>query len=89
MVACQLIGERFPDIIIGEDEIILELKAAMEIIDAHRAQILSYMNAAKIQVGLILNFGPQPGIRRFLLDENGKQVRLRQLLSRRISEAPE
>jgi GxxExxY protein len=76
----EIIGECFPDMIVGDDEIILELKVSSEIIDPFKAQLISYMRATSIDVGLILNFGPRPEIRRFMLDENGKQVRVKPIL---------
>lgn len=39
------------------DQIILEVKAASSIVDEHIAQLLNYLRAAKVKVGLIVNFG--------------------------------
>lgn len=39
-----------------EEKVLVELKAVSEILDLHIAQILSYLKASKIEVGLILNF---------------------------------
>lgn len=59
----QMIGEYCVDLLV-ENLIILELKAAACIIEAHEAQLLSYLKASDIEVGLILNFGPRPEIKR-------------------------
>ena len=42
------------------DKIILEIKAVDKLIDEHRAQLINYLNAAKIKVGLLVNFGHYP-----------------------------
>jgi GxxExxY protein len=47
-----------------DDEVILELKVAEEVAAQHEAQLLNYLKATNIDVGLILNFGPKPQVRR-------------------------
>ena len=39
------------------DKIIIELKAAREIMDLHSKQVVSYLRGTKLKLGLILNFG--------------------------------
>ena len=39
-----------------QDEIIVELKAVKELADIHFAQLQSYLNAADLRTGLLLNF---------------------------------
>lgn len=39
------------------DTIILELKAVSHLEDSHRAQVLNYLNATKLRLGLLVNFG--------------------------------
>ena len=48
-----------PDLICF-DKVIVELKAVSKIVDEHRAQILNYLNATGIRVGLLINFGHYP-----------------------------
>ena len=43
-------------------KIILELKAVSRLIDAHRAQLLNYMNATAIKLGILVNFGNYPRV---------------------------
>ena len=43
-------------------QILVELKALSRIVDEHRAQVLNYLNATGIQVGLLVNFGHSPKI---------------------------
>jgi len=52
----ELVGEYYADILVDE-KIILELKTADKIVDIHRAQILHYLRATGIKLGMILNFG--------------------------------
>lgn len=44
--------------------ILLELKTAEAISIAHEAQLLNYLRATSLEVGLILNFGPRAQVRR-------------------------
>ncbi len=57
------IGEYFADIIV-ENKVIIELKAAEGLIPEHEAQLLNYLKATDIEVGLLLNFGKKPQIKR-------------------------
>jgi len=44
------------------DKIILELKAAKEITDEHRAQVMNYLKATGYKLGLLVNFGHHPDL---------------------------
>ncbi len=59
----KLVGEYYADII-AEDKIIIELKAAETICEEHEFQLINYLKATNIEVGLLLNFGKKPEIRR-------------------------
>lgn len=50
-----------PDLICY-DKIIIELKAVSEITDQHRAQILNYLKATDLPLGLLVNFGASGGV---------------------------
>lgn len=50
-----------PDLICYE-KIVVELKAVSEIVDEHRAQVINYLNATGLEVGLLVNFGHHPKI---------------------------
>ena len=41
-------------------KIIVEIKALTNLLDVHRAQILNYLNATKLDLGLLVNFGHHP-----------------------------
>jgi len=60
----QVVGVHRLDLLV-EDVMVVELKAASAIIDAHLAQLRSYLKATDIRVGLLLNFNaPVLGVRR-------------------------
>lgn len=53
-----VVGEYFADLLV-ENQVIVELKAAQSITPAHQAQLINYLKATGIEVGLLLNFGPE------------------------------
>ena len=58
-----LVGEYFADVLV-EGAVILELKAVEQLAPEHEAQLLNYLKASSVEVGLLLNFGPKPQFRR-------------------------
>ncbi len=52
----QPIGTRRADFIV-EGKILVELKAIIELEDVHLAQVLNYLKAYRLEVGLLINFG--------------------------------
>ncbi len=50
------IGTRRADFIV-EEKIVVEIKAVIELQDVHLAQILNYLKAYRMEVGLLINFG--------------------------------
>ena len=54
----QIVGDFVGDIVVNE-EVILELKSAKGIDNAHIAQVLNYLKATGLRLGIILNFGPE------------------------------
>ncbi len=65
------IGDFAADLLV-EDVVLLELKAARAIEPAHDAQLINYLRATDIEVGLLLNFGPKPGFKRLAYDNSRK-----------------
>jgi GxxExxY protein len=55
----KIAGEYFADLIV-ENKVIIEIKTASAIDKSHEAQLLNYLKATKIEVGLVLNFGQKP-----------------------------
>jgi GxxExxY protein len=58
-----VVGEYFADLLIN-GLVILELKAVETIAPEHEAQLINYLKATSIEIGLVLNFGPKPQVRR-------------------------
>lgn len=79
------IGEYKADLIVN-GVVLLELKAARDIDPSHLAQILNYLRATEIEVGLLLNFGPKPQFKRFVFENNKKGIRVH---SRAFAAKPE
>ena len=52
-------GEYFANIIV-EENIIVELKAAENLSDVHEFQLINYLKATELEIGLLLNFGKKP-----------------------------
>jgi GxxExxY protein len=59
----KIVGEYFADIIV-ENKIIIELKAIESLNPIHEIQLLNYLKATNIEVGLLINFGKKIEIRR-------------------------
>ena len=60
------VGYYYADIIV-EDKIIIELKAAETLREEHEAQLVNYLRASEIEVGILLNFGKKPQHKRRVL----------------------
>jgi len=59
----EIIGEYYADILV-DDKVIVEIKAARQLAEEHEAQLLNYLKATNIEIGLLLNFGVKPEIKR-------------------------
>ena len=70
-----VVGDFRADLIVN-GAVLLELKALQALERAHEAQILHYLRATPLEVGLLFNFGPKPQFRRFLLDNSEKKIRV-------------
>jgi GxxExxY protein len=68
------VGQYYADLIVG-GVVLLELKAARTLESAHEAQLLHYLRATEVEVGLLLNFGLRPQFRRLLFDNDRKKIR--------------
>jgi GxxExxY protein len=67
----QVVGEYFCDLIV-EGKVVVEVKATRQLLPEHEAQLLNYLKATDIEVGLLLNFGPKPEVRRKAFSNNRK-----------------
>jgi GxxExxY protein len=61
--ANQIVGEYFADIVVS-DKVIVEIKAVQALAPAHEVQLVNYLKATNIDVGLLLNFGESLGVKR-------------------------
>lgn len=66
------VGDFYADLLV-EGKVIVELKAVKAIAPEHQAQIINYLNATGIEVGLLINFGnPRLEYRRFTRSRRGE-----------------
>jgi GxxExxY protein len=63
----RVVGEYFADIVVA-DKVILEIKAVQNLNAAHEVQLVNYLKATNIDVGLLLNFGESLEIRRKIFE---------------------
>jgi GxxExxY protein len=62
-----LVGQYFADLLVN-DLVILELKAVGSIASEHGTQLINYLKASRLEVGLVMNFGPKPEFQRRVFD---------------------
>lgn len=62
------VGEFKADLII-EDKILVELKAVTMLLPVHKAQLINYLKATKIEIGLLMNFGDEPEFKRYIFNK--------------------
>ena len=51
-----VVGDYFADLIV-ENKVIVELKAVSRILPEHKAQVINYLTATEVDIGLLINFG--------------------------------
>jgi GxxExxY protein len=68
----QIVGEYFSDIIVNGC-VIAELKAAESLCEEHESQLINYLKATEIEVGLLLNFGKKPEFKRKIFTNDKKK----------------
>ena len=66
------VGHYFADAIV-ESKVIIEMKATEALGKAHEIQLLNYLKATEIEVGLLLNFGKKPEFRRKIFTNDQKK----------------
>jgi len=59
----KVVGKYFADLVVN-NTVIIELKAAVGICEEHECQLINYLKATEIEVGLLLNFGNKPEFKR-------------------------
>ena len=63
----EIVGEYFADMLVN-NQVIVEIKASRNLAVDNAAQLLNYLKATDKEVGLLLNFGPKPEIKRKVFD---------------------
>ena len=67
------VGDYYADLVV-ENLIILELKASETLTEEHENQLINYLKATEIEVGLLLNFGKKPEVKRKVFDNDRKMM---------------
>jgi GxxExxY protein len=65
-------GRYYADLVVDRS-VIVEIKVARAIAREHQTQLLHYLRATEIEVGLVLNFGPSPQFKRLVLSNERKR----------------
>jgi GxxExxY protein len=68
----KVVGEYFADMLV-DGKVIVEIKAGHSLAPEHEAQLLNYLKATDAEVGLLLNFGPKPQVKRKVFDNIRKK----------------
>jgi GxxExxY protein len=76
----ELVGSFRADLIVN-DSVLLELKACDTLVREHEIQTLNYLKATTFEVALLMNFGPAPKFKRFVMDNHTKRNRLKSVSS--------
>ncbi len=74
----EIIAHKYRLDFVVEDKVIVELKAVNKLSPIHEAQVLSYLKASKLEIGLLLNFNEErikDGIKRIVLSERYRECR--------------
>jgi GxxExxY protein len=72
----QDVGQFKADLVV-EGSVLIELKAVQNLDRTHEAQVMNYLRATELEVGLLLNFGsPKPQFRRIVFENSNKKIRV-------------
>ena len=70
----EIVGEYYADLLVN-DIIILELKAASTISEEHECQLVNYLKATNIELGLLMNFGKEADYKRKIFMNKYKKLK--------------
>jgi len=70
--AGEIVGKFYPDLTI-QNAVIVELKAVKELLPEHEVQLVNYLTATALEIGLLLNFGPRPQVKRKIFTNDQKK----------------
>lgn len=68
------LGVYYADLLVN-GKIIIELNAAEALCEQHEAQLVNYLKASEIEIGILLNFGKKPEVRRKVFSEKFKKLK--------------
>ena len=68
-----VVGDYQADLVV-EDIIVVELKAINTLVEENEHQFVNYLKATAIEIGLLLNFGKKPQIKRKIFDNDKKKI---------------
>lgn len=68
------VGQYFADLIVN-DSVIIEIKAAESLCEEHENQLVNYLKATEIEVGMLLNFGKKPEFKRKVFSSEYKSLK--------------
>jgi len=72
-----IVGEYYADLFV-DTKIIIEIKATESLSKENELQLINYLKSTKIEVGLLLNFGKKPEIRRKVYTNDKKNFNINQ-----------
>jgi GxxExxY protein len=64
----RVVGNYQTDLLV-ENKVIVELKAVSKLLPSHKAQLINYLKATEIELGLLMNFGDEPEFKRYIFDK--------------------
>lgn len=68
----EIVGDYVADFFV-ENKIIVEIKSVKNLLEVHNDQLINYLTATDKEVGLLLNFGSKPEIKRRIFDNELKK----------------
>lgn len=75
----QVVGEYYADLWV-EERVIVELKAALALVKEHEVQLVNYLTATGLDLGLLLNFGSSVQVKRKFREYKPKRSILNAIL---------
>jgi len=70
----KIVGEYYADIIVN-NLILIELKASAYLLEEHECQLINYLKATEIELGLLLNFGKEAEYKRKVFMNKYKKLK--------------
>ena len=72
----QDVGQFKADLVV-DGSVLIELKAVQNLDRSHEAQVMNYLRATELEVGLLLNVGsPKPQFKRIVFENSNKKIRV-------------